>query len=193
MNDVPASRWRADLERRWAEPHRHHHDLSHLRYVLAALDALHGEGEDFDIDVVRRAAWFHDAIYDPRRDDNEERSARLAIDLLAADESPVEVARLVRITRTHEVDPVDSNAAALCDSDLSILASDDLRYRQYADNVRREYAHVPDPKFAHARAAILQGLLKRPRLFSTPTGRRRWEATARTNLTTEIADLVGQS
>lgn len=191
MNDAHPNRWRADLERRWAEPHRHHHDLAHLRYALDALDTLHAAGEDFDVDVVRRAAWFHDAIYDPRRDDNEERSARLAIDLLATDENPVEVARLVRATRTHEVDPADANGAALCDADLSILASDDLRYRQYAGGVRHEYAHVPDPQFAHARAAILQSLLKRSSLFSTPTGRTRWEAAARANVTAEIAALLG--
>lgn len=185
-----ANRWRAELERRWAEPHRHHHDLSHLRGVLAALDTLHDAGEEFDVDVVRRAAWFHDAIYDPRRDDNEERSARLALDLLSSDENPVEVARLVRITRTHEVVADDSFAAALCDADLSVLASADDRYRQYAHGVRMEYAHVPDAGFAHARAAILQGLLSRPALFSTATGRTRWEAPARANLTAEIAELL---
>ncbi|HLR84004.1 MAG TPA: hypothetical protein VK059_03590 [Nocardioidaceae bacterium] len=190
MNDAQTSRWRADLERRWTEHHRHHHDLSHLHDVLAALDVLREAGESFDVDVVRRAAWFHDAIYDPRRDDNEERSARLALDLLGSDENAVEVARLVRVTRTHEADPDDANAAALCDADLSVLASDELRYRQYADGVRREYAHVPDAQFAHARAAILRGLLRRPSLFSTPTGRTRWESDARANLTTEIAELL---
>lgn len=185
------TRWRAELERRWAEPHRHHHDLSHLRYVLAALDTLHDAGEDFDVDVARRAAWFHDAIYVPRRDDNEERSARLALDLLAPDENAVEVARLVRVTRTHEVHASDANAAALCDADLSILASDGGRYRQYAHGVRLEYSHVPDAEFTHARAAILQGLLSRSSLFTTTTARTHWEASARANLTAEIAELLG--
>lgn len=187
------NRWRTELERRWAEPHRHHHDLSHLRHVLVSLDELLDDGAEFDPDVVRRAAWFHDAIYDPRRDDNEERSARLALDLLAADEKPVEVARLVRITRTHDVLPGDANAAALCDADLSILASDEIRYRQYAHAVRREYAHVPEERFAHARAAILQGLMRRPVLFSTVPGRTRWESAARANLTAEVAELLGAS
>ena len=184
------TRWQADLERRWAEPHRHYHDLAHLRYVLEALDTLRDSGETFDVDVVRRAAWFHDAIYDPRRDDNEERSALLAIDLLSADENPMEVARLVRITRTHAVEDGDTNAAALCDADLAILASDDDHFRRYADGVRREYAYVPDAEFAHGRAAILQSLLNHSALFATETGRTRWEGPARANVIAEIAALT---
>src|SRR5699024_12668064 len=96
----------------------------------------------------------------------------------------------VPLTRTHEADPDEPDAAALCRGDVSVLSSDALRYRPYAAGVRREYAHVPDAQFAHARAAILRGLLRRPSLFSTPTGRTRWETEARANLTAEIAELL---
>ncbi|UYM06734.1 HD domain-containing protein [Solicola gregarius] len=183
------SGWQAGLERRWSEPHRHHHDRTHLADVLAALDELAAGGEPFDAEVVRTAAWFHDAVYDPRADDNEERSAELALELLPSDENPSEVARLVRITRTHAADAGDSNAAALCDADLSVLASDRERYDRYADNVRREYAHVPDADFHAGRAAILVGFLERAALFTTATGRARWESPARANLDREIATL----
>lgn len=181
--------WRAELERRWSEPHRRHHDRTHLADVLAALDVLRDAGERFDDVVVRTAAWFHDAVYDPRSEDNEEQSARLAFDLLSAGENPDEVARLVRATSTHLVDAEDANAAALCDADLSVLASDPERYRRYADGVRHEYAHVPDSDFRAARATILEGFLARPHLFATSTGRELWESPARANIEREIAAL----
>lgn len=181
--------WRAELRRRWAEPHRHHHGPEHLADVLAALDALADAGERFDADAVRTAAWFHDAVYDPRRDDNEERSAVLAVELLGGSDTAAEVARLVRLTRAHVVRPGDDNAAALCDADLSVLGARPDRYRRYAAAVRREYAHVPEAEFRAARARILAGFLDRERLFATPSGRAWWEAAARSNLASEIDRL----
>ncbi|MGH3358533.1 MAG: HD domain-containing protein [Nocardioidaceae bacterium] len=178
-----------ELERRWAEPHRHHHDREHLTEVLAALDELEGAGEPFDFELVRTAAWFHDAVYDPHRDDNEERSAALAVDLLGGTSDAAEVARLVGVTRGHVVADGDPDAAALCDADLSVLGADPERYLRYAAEVRREYAHVADADFGPARAAILDGFLDRPYLFATPTGRTRWEAAARANLAAEITRL----
>src|SRR6185436_9856337 len=70
----------ANLLGRYADPGRHYHDLTHLDEVLRHVDEL----AEFSRtpDVVRLAAWFHDAVYDPRASDNEEKSARLAEHML---------------------------------------------------------------------------------------------------------------
>ena len=62
---------------RWSEPHRSYHALSHLAAVLRRLDRLAAAGTTVD-DAVELAAWWHDAVYDVRRADNEARSAELA-------------------------------------------------------------------------------------------------------------------
>ena len=62
----------AALLGRWAEPHRGYHDLAHLSEVLERVDLLADEAGDADL--VRLAAWFHDAVYDPTAADNEDRS-----------------------------------------------------------------------------------------------------------------------
>lgn len=182
--------WRTDLERRWAEPHRVYHARAHLTEVLEVLDALQDAGEPFDGDVVRTAAWFHDAVYDPRRADNEERSAELALNLLSERDDPHEVARLVRVTRTHDVAADDPDAAALCDADLAVLGRDPARYSRYTDEIRREYAHVTDTDFAHGRATILAALLSRAYIYTTPSARTWWESAARTNLSAELTRLT---
>jgi len=66
----------AALLGRWAEKQRAYHDLAHLSEVLERVDLLAAEAERPD--VVRLAAWFHDAVYDATADDNEQRSAELA-------------------------------------------------------------------------------------------------------------------
>jgi predicted metal-dependent HD superfamily phosphohydrolase len=182
----------ATLLGKYADAARHYHDLTHLDEVLRNVDEL----ADFARapDVVRLAAWFHDAVYDPRADDNEERSARLAESMLAAmrveDEVVVKVARLVRLTAGHDAAEDDPDGAVLCDADLAILASDETRYGEYVTGVRAEYAHVSDEDFARGRAAVLRQLLGQRSLFRTPAAFAAWETTARANVTAELARLA---
>ncbi|MFC6878476.1 MULTISPECIES: HD domain-containing protein [Actinomadura] len=181
----------AELDARYGERHRRYHTREHLIAVLDLVDELAAHATAPD--AVRLAAWFHDAVYDPERADNEERSARLAARMLNdTDLGPgtvAEVGRLVRLTETHAPDPVDRNGQVLCDADLAILGSGPDRYAAYAAAVREEYAFVPDEFFNAARAEVLQGLLALPALFHTPAARERFEAAARRNVETELTLL----
>ncbi|WNZ10611.1 hypothetical protein [Streptomyces sp. 11x1] len=182
-----------NLIKRWAEPQRKYHTLDHLTAVLDRIEVL--EDHATDPDLVRLAAWFHDAVYLPDRSENEERSARLAERALpeagVSEERTAEVARLVRLTVTHDPADDDPNGQVLCDADLAILASPPDAYAAYAAAVREEYGFVPDDAFRAGRAAVLRQLLDLPRLFRTPYGRREWEDRARENLRAELAGLTG--
>ena len=181
-----------DLVARYGEPHRRYHDRDHLAAVLDLVDEMAAHADDAD--AVRLAAWFHDAVYDPERGDNEERSARLAERMLADtdlhSEAVREVARLVRLTATHAPDSGDRNGEVLCDADLAILAAEPAAYAAYAAAVREEYGFVPDDVFARARADVLRGLLGLPVMFRTPPARDRFEGRARNNITAELARLT---
>jgi predicted metal-dependent HD superfamily phosphohydrolase len=181
---------REDLLARWSETHRKHHTVAHLHEILDAIGVLADAGIKFDREAVELAAWFHDAIYEIGRDDNEDRSAELARELLASSPIRDEVARLVLLTKTHTVADDDVNGAVLNDADLSVLGSEPLRYRAYAAAVREEYVDVPDEVFKPARAQLLTALLDGP-LFHTAAGRERWEERARRNVAEEIHALIG--
>ncbi|MEU3597359.1 hypothetical protein ABZ714_01285 [Streptomyces sp. NPDC006798] len=181
-----------DLLARWAEPQRRYHGTDHLVAVLDRIDLVAEYAADPDL--VRLAAWFHDAVYRPDRSENEERSARLAERALpdaGLDRTATaEVARLVRLTVSHAPGPGDTNGAVLCDADLGILAAPETEYRAYAAAVREEYAFVPDAAFRRGRSEVLRQLLELPRLFHTPYGAREWESAARANMTAELARLA---
>lgn len=182
----------ASLLTRWVEPHRRYHDVHHLRTVLARVDELADNA--VDADLVRLAAWFHDAVYDPTAADNEHRSAMLARKALGAlyveDLAVDEVRRLVELTAAHDPDDTDRNGAVLCDADLAVLASGPDDYAAYVAAVRAEFAHLDDQTFAGGRAAVLQSLADRPVLFRTAHGRTHWEAVARDNLTRELQGMT---
>ncbi|GHH69164.1 hypothetical protein GCM10018793_01200 [Streptomyces sulfonofaciens] len=180
-----------NLLARWAEPQRRYHTTGHLVAVLDHVDVLAPHAQDPA--AVRLAAWFHDAVYRPDRSENEERSAALAERALPeAGVGPArtaEVARLVRLTTTHDPRPGDTDGEVLCDADLAILAAPPGDYAAYAAAVREEYAFVPDDAFRAGRAGVLRQLLALPALFRTPHGAAHWEAAARHNLGTELALL----
>ncbi|RSS74738.1 hypothetical protein [Streptomyces sp. WAC06614] len=180
----------------WAEPQRRYHTTAHLAAVLARLDTLvaHTDTAGVDVEAVRLAAWFHDAVYRPDRSENEERSAALAeraLPELGVDAArTAEVARLVRLTVTHDPAPGDTEGELLCDADLAVLAGDPPAYAAYVAAVREEYGFVPEDAFRAGRAAVLRQLLALPRLFRTPYAAAHWEAPARRNLAAELADLT---
>jgi predicted metal-dependent HD superfamily phosphohydrolase len=179
----------ADLAARHGGPDRHYHNLDHLAAVLDALEPASGARSPL---ALRLAAWFHDAVYDSRAADNEERSAALARAALADLNGPEslgdEVARLVLLTRGHATGPEDRDGQVLLDADLAILGAPADEYDRYAAAIRREYAWVAEEAYRAGRGRVLQDFLRRPRIFQTEVRAAR-EEQARANLARELARL----
>ena len=174
-----------ELIERWSSPNRHYHDVRHLLAMLEALDTLDAADE-----LSLFAAWFHDAVYEGRPGEDEQESARLAegaLPLLGLTDPEVdEVARLIRLTATHDPAPRDAVGAAFVDADLSILGASQGRYHVYVRDIRLEWEHLGEAEFAAGRTAFLQRMLGRERIFRTDAGRDTWEQNARTNIADEL-------
>jgi predicted metal-dependent HD superfamily phosphohydrolase len=186
----PATTLRDALIAAYGEPHRRYHTVEHLEEALAVAADLGGSA------AVELAIWFHDAVYDPARFDNEERSAAMAVAELAGlgtdGRLVAEVAALVLATKGHDVagdEPAGTDQHEMLDADMAILGSPPAAYVRYADAIRAEYGHLPDEVFRPGRAAVLRGFLARPTLFLTAAALERFEAAARHNLAEELARL----
>ena len=174
----------------WSEPQRKYHTLQHLgeclgRFeTLAALAAHPAE--------VEAALWFHDAVYDVHRADNEQRSAVWAERAARGGGADAAVAArlhaLVMVTR-HTGVPQGEDEALLVDIDLSILGASAERFAEYEAQIRAEYGHVPEALFAERRSAILRAFLGRDRIFRTARLHDELETRARANLAGAIAAL----
>ena len=181
-----------DLLVRYAEPQRRYHTREHIEACLDELERapdLSGPERR----ILTYAIWWHDAVYDPQRPDNEEKSAELARRALAGmGEEPAvidEVVRLVRLTEQHAPSAEDRLGALMTSIDLSILGASPEAYDRYAAQVREEYAFVPEPLYRTGRAAVLRRFLERPRIYADAAFEARYEATARANLARELAAL----
>jgi predicted metal-dependent HD superfamily phosphohydrolase len=181
-----------DLVGRHREPVRRYHGVRHVTWVVRHVHELATTVPVADLGAVVAAAFFHDAVYDPRATDNEEQSARLAERVLGelgwAELRRRRVGDLVRATADHSAPP-DDDTAVLLDADLAVLGSDPAGYEAYARGVRAEYAHIDAAGWRAGRAQVLRDLLARDPLYGTPEGRRRWSSRAAANMTAELASL----
>ena len=180
-----------EIHERYTEPHRAYHTAQHIEECLASVDLVRAEFERPA--EVELALWFHDAIYDTHASINEERSAEWAARELrsagAADDVLSAVTSLILTTRHHAI-PSSSDEQFLTDIDLAILGANRERFDEYEQQVRIEYAWVPDDVFRRERAKLLRGFLERASIYSTAFFREMLEASARRNLTASIAQLT---
>ena len=190
---------RAELAAAYATDDRHYHDLRHIETLLAMADAC---ADDIaDREAVEAAIWFHDAVYDTQREDNEARSAALAeaqLAGMASDERIARIAAMIRATAGHAMpDVIDAAARQDCalflDMDLAILGSPEADFDAYEAAVRREYDWVTEPQWRQGRRAVLAAFLARPAIYSTARFRASLEAAARRNLARAIARLDAES
>lgn len=187
-----------DLVRRYQEPQRHYHNLRHIAQALTVARFLAdlvrpGPTASGDAVTLLLAILYHDAVYDPRRSDNEARSADLAtqqLKQLAIPQNVIQtVDRCIRLTASHQPERQDTTGQILCDADLAILSAKPGRYAGYCQAIRREYAWVPESRFVGERAKVLRGFLARAWIYHTETMRRLRETRARANLERELMDM----
>lgn len=172
-----------ELLARYDEPQRAYHTRQHLAECLQHVDRERPHAEHPG--EVALALWFHDAIYDLDRHDNEARSADWARQALGdagvAPQVAERVHALVMATR-HDAVPHGHDAQLLVDIDLAILGASADRFAEYERQIRVEYAHIPPEVFEPRRREILGRFLARGPLYQTPSMRNLLEASARRNL-----------
>lgn len=192
----------ADLDRRYREPGRAYHTWAHVADCLAELDRASELSRRPE--AVELALWFHDAVYDPRASDNEERSAALLREagsrMGIGDDLAAAAAALVLAT-AHRAEPglpaggaaggdaAAGDAALARDIDLAILGAPAARFRAYEGAVRREFRHVTDAEWRAGRSGVLAMFLELPRIYVTDAFRGRLEARARRNLAAGLRRL----
>ncbi|AUT03250.1 hypothetical protein CLI64_24115 [Nostoc sp. CENA543] len=178
----------AQLVTVYSAPHRHYHNLDHINHVLEIIDTLKTYTDN--LSAVQLAAWFHDVVYEPQAQDNEEKSAEYADQLLNTLKLPTEhintVTRLILNTKSHQTDERDLDSQVLLDADLGILAVNPEHYLKYADAIRQEYSWLSTLEYMTARKQFLQKFLQRPQIYCTPLMLEFAELFARYNLNAEV-------
>jgi predicted metal-dependent HD superfamily phosphohydrolase len=189
---APDTRLYEQLVERYSDRSRHYHTLRHLSECIARLDEF--PDPVAHVHEIELALWFHDAVYDAHRSDNEEQSAAWAkteaLRLGVAADAVERIHALILATK-HNAMPATTDAQLIVDVDLTILGAPAERFDEYERQVGDEYTWVPGFLFRRKRREILESFLARPSIFSTAFFREKYEAAARHNLQRSITTLSG--
>lgn len=198
----------AVLAAAYAEPDRAYHSTRHIDDLLQKLDRLRHLAERPDL--VAAAVFWHDAIYATRERDGRSRSdAQNVRDSLALFRKHARfpqndadaIADMIAATAAH----AEARAARefypgyaldldlFLDLDLSSLAAPWPVFSQNLDDIRFEYAWVPEQEFAAGRLQMLETLARDgARLFRRDETAKVWEAPARENIARVTRELRAQ-
>jgi predicted metal-dependent HD superfamily phosphohydrolase len=179
----------SEAEKNYSRSDRHYHNITHLNTLLSELKPFEKKFSSWDIIVF--AIVYHDIIYNTLKNNNEERSAALAVKRLSGISSPQNLIasceRMILATKKHE--PADFETNLFTDADLSILGSDAETYKVYAAQIRREYSIYPDLIYYPGRKKVLARFLSMDRIYKSEEFSARYEQSARVNLQAEL-DLL---
>jgi predicted metal-dependent HD superfamily phosphohydrolase len=175
----------------YSEPHRHYHTLEHVGEVLRVVGRLSAGLSLADVSALQLAVWYHDAVYDPKAKDNEQRSADFAeMQLLPLiNNGTIRKRVMTLVESTAHFDPRNysgSDFDTLHDADLAILGASEVRYARYAADIRKEYAWVPEADYRAGRRKVLESFLGRERIYRTEVMFAEGEEAARRNMRGEL-------
>ncbi|MGE8721559.1 HD domain-containing protein [Leptospira terpstrae] len=186
------SRWQ-EIETRYSEPHRTYHNLNHLYQMLGEYDLVSKELKDPEITLF--ALYYHDLIYDVTSKTNEEESANIAKERLS--ELTIENERIetcmehILATKSHRLgDKCHPDTSYFLDIDISILGSEETKYYEYANNIRKEYSIFSDADYQTGRIQVLHHFIENIRLFHTDFFFDRYEMRSRHNVKLEIHSFL---
>lgn len=178
------------LVRAYSESQRHYHTAHHISSCLQHFDAVQTLAQvPAEVEI---ALWFHDAVYQPRSNHNEQDSADWAMQFLQEEGQPhsqcLRVHHLIMATQDH-TDITKGDAAVVVDIDLAILGQDPATFAEFERNIRKEYYWAPVSEYCRRRSQILASFLQHPPIYQTRYFQERYEATAIANLNTALSNL----
>ncbi len=182
--------WQA-LQAAYQEPHRHYHTQQHLFECLQLFDTYHYLAKNPL--AVEFALWFHDAVYQPQRFDNEQQSAIWAVTVLEQAEIAApfiqQVYALIMATN-HQQPPQTEDEKLLVDIDLGILAAAPARFAQYQQQIRAEYEWVAEMIYQEKRRQVLTHLYNNGDIFHHADIKTSLESSAQINLQQTIGTCM---
>ena len=188
-NDLVETLWE-EIEKHYTKKKRFYHNLVHLDYMIVKANEHKHAIDDFDVFLF--SIFYHDIVYNVKKQDNETRSAEIAKERL------IEIGLdLDLIGKCHEQivatkDHIDSDnnvTNMLVDIDLAILGEDNKTYVEYTKKIRKEYSIYPDFLYNKGRKKALQHFLEMDTIFKTELFQSRYESLARENMQLEVQSL----
>lgn len=177
----------------YTQPHRHYHNLTHIQHCLMLLYEMPFIEiiGDHNLSILEHAIWWHDVVYDPLRNDNEENSVIMFTKNVddISNSIKAEVEKLILLTKNHQAEAHDLIGGIFVSIDLAILGEEPVKYQGYVDSLRKEYSHVTEEEWRQNRLKFLTSILLRKAIFPHIFFYNKYEGQAKKNIYAELSKL----
>lgn len=157
---LPMMSSHAELLDRYNQDHRFYHNWQHIEDLLSQLE----DKNLLDNDVLFLATIFHDAVYDPKASDNEEKSAMLFEEMYKGGDMNLksEVIAIILDTKTHK--PTSDLSKIFCEMDMDILRQPLGKLIEYENKIFKEFQCYDWKDYKVGRIKVLKALQKNSEL-----------------------------
>lgn len=181
----------SELETAYSGKKRFYHTLAHLENLIAQLSIYKTQIADWNCMLF--AVFYHDAVYNVMKKNNEEKSAELAQKRMRSIAVPPHIIERCKqhilATKAH-TQSADADTNLFTDADLSVLGMDWDIYLNYCKEVRKEYSFFPDMLYNPGRRKALTHFLEMEHIYKTDAFREKYEMNAKQNLSREISEVL---
>jgi predicted metal-dependent HD superfamily phosphohydrolase len=180
----------AEITKAYTHKKRHYHTLTHLENMIEELDQYRPRITDWDTTLF--AVFYHDIVYNVLKQNNEEKSAMLAVNRMTSLAVPAEKIEkckaMILATKAHQITN-NPDTDLFTDADLAILGQPWNTYENYTRQIRAEYAIYPDIMYKPGRKKVLAHFLAMKRIYKTEQFYAQFERAARENMERELIIL----
>jgi pantetheine-phosphate adenylyltransferase len=140
-----------------------YHNLNHVKHCIKEWQEVYNKLHDPE--EVLLSLFYHDFIYDPKSDKNEERSVDRFVNDFPVSVNTInlkgdKIKQLIMATKDHIIKKeYDEDFKYMVDIDLAILGSETDVYDEYAKAIRLEYNHVSDEEYKKGRLQFLDSFV----------------------------------
>jgi predicted metal-dependent HD superfamily phosphohydrolase len=142
----------------WNESHRAYHNQNHLLDLIEQINENKSKFDSQkDYEKMILCALFHDCVYDPMRNDNEEKSAEFFMNSCQEkNKDIIDIKQMILDTKTHEATTTLSEK--FNQLDMNIVERDFDQLLEWENGIREEYKAYGD-KYKLGRLQFLESLL----------------------------------
>jgi len=142
----------------WNESHRAYHTLTHLNDLIDQINENKSKYSEKEYEKLIIASLFHDCVYDPMRNDNEEKSAEFFLSCCQEKNQDImDVKQMIIDTKTHEsTTPLSEKFNEL---DMNVVERDFDELLKWESGIFFEYSGYGKDAYKSGRLKFLESLL----------------------------------
>lgn len=194
--------WFSIIRDFYSQSWRKYHSLTHILKYITIADELRQTGKIKDFVNFELAVWFHDIIYTPSRNDNEERSCKeflefyenikrsLVLENTLEMIEPNKVIKYIMATKSHFDNQLydDEDLNYFLDADLVSLGNQSIEdYMNINRMIKYEFTnHLSQQEWICGRRKFLEMVLNKEHIYRTNEFRLKYEQNARKNIAEEL-------